>query len=367
MKVLLLFLFLSTFVQAHFSKPQLIARLSDRKAWNAPLNTWCFSGEPAAFKGSVYLNCADSSGDVMASWKNGVMSIEARAELSHLFSKPISRSGKISWYEFNEVSIPRSYLAADEVQKIEIENLSTFSDPVDSFMPLNEGEFFFKSSGLTPKLWSWKHNEVTPFFEPQSAYIFTPQAGPFGEIVVKTRELHLSENAPDRLWHFSGQWRVVFEDTDANPLSRWKSFRHQLSVEGDKILLIANDGDADHLLLIEQGREQVLAIQGVDLKSFDYFLPKLRSGVAVVRGEDFEGRKAVYASSNGRFKKVISEGDLVQTDLGSGVVYYPQKDSIFYGAPGIDESGNVYLQATLSDFDHPQTFLGIGLLKLQKN
>lgn len=366
MRILLFFFILPSVTFAGFSKPKLLARLSDRNAWNVPDNTWCFSGEPQAQGEKVYLNCFDAEGALMARWQEGAFSIAARAESENLFSRPVASFGKVSWYEFNEVSIPRTFVAGDLVEKIEIKNLSTYSDRVDSFIPYAPDKFFFKSAGDEPKLWSWKQDEVTPMFEPKSAYIFSPIVGASGEIVLKTRDLHLSENAPDRLWHFSGEWKVVLEDKDANPESKWKSFRHQLSVDGDQILLIANDGKRDHLILLQDGEEKILATEGVELKSFDYFSPKLRAGVIVVRGEDFQGNKAVYVYENEVYKKIISQGDTVQTDVGQGLVYYPSKDAIFYGAPGIDERGNVYLQATLSDADHPKTLLGIGLIKFHK-
>lgn len=270
----------------------------------------------------------------------------------------------MSWYEFNEANIVRSYLSANDLQKIDITNLGPSYEQKDSFLPLGGDTFFFKSTGETPKLFTWKSNEVTPLFEPKASYIFTPQIGYKGEIAIKTRDLHLGEDAPDRLWFFNGSsWKVILEDKDANPESNWKSFRHQLSVDGEKVLLVANDGKKDSLLMIDKGSVSIIATAGVELKSFDYFTPKLQNNVLVVRGMDFDGMKAVYVKDENNFRKLISQGDIVLTDLGPGKVFYKSQDAIFYGAPGVDAGGNVYLQATLTDPDHPATLLGIGLIK----
>lgn len=336
----------------------------DRGAWNAPDNTWCFSGEPQSFKGEVYLNCFDAEGFLMYRNSSSGFDIVARADPENLFSRPVSSFEKISWYEFNEASMTRSYLSSNVLEKIEISNLGTSYEQKDSFFPLTGDSFFFKSAGDAPKLFSWKNNEVTPLFEPKASYIFTPQVGYKGEIALKTRDLHLNENAPDRLWFFNGSnWEVVLEDQDANPASRWKSFRHQLSVDGNKILLIAHDGKNESLVLLENGLVTIIATAGTHLKSFDYFTPKLQNGVMVVRGVDFDGNKAVYVQDEKDFRKLVSQGDIVKTDLGAGRVFYQNQDAIFYGAPGVDERGNVYLQATLTDPDHPSTLLGIGLIK----
>lgn len=290
--------------------------------------------------------------------------IVVRADSENLFSRPVSSFGKMSWYEFSEVSIIRSFISSLHLEKIEISNLGPRFEQKDSFLPLGGESFFFKSTGETPKLFSWKNNEVTPLFEPKASYIFSPQVGYRGEIALKTRDLHLGEDAPDRLWFFDGSsWKVVLEDKDANPESPWKSFRHQLSVDGNKILLVANDGKKDSLILITDGLVTTIATAGVDLKSFDFFTPKLQNNVIVVRGMDFEGMKAVFVKDENNFRKLIVQGDIVHTDLGPGKVFYQSQDAIFYGAPGVDEKGNVYLQATLTDPDHPATLLGIGLVK----
>jgi hypothetical protein len=363
MKFLLLLSILPMTVFAHFSKPQLVARFMYDDAWNAPNNLWCFSGEPVALNSKIYMNCLDSEGSLVAEWSDKGFEVMTRSEEEHLFSKPQLSFNRVSWYEFSEYSAIRSYLAGETLEKIEIKNLSTMSSPTDSFLPLSRDSFFFKLKEDTPSLWTWKNNEISPLFSSKVSYIFTPQIGPQGEIAIKTREINLNESSPDRLWIFDGTWRVVLEDKDANPSSLWVSFRHQMSVDQNKVLVIANDGKKNSLLLIQDGVVKVVATEGVELSKFDHFSPKLLGDILVVRGEDFEGQKAVYVLDDKPFRKLISQGDIVKTDRGDARVYYEQRDAIFYGAPGLDHKGNVYLQATLTDADHPKTLLGVGLIR----
>jgi len=368
MKNYLLFLSLvPTIAFGGYSKPQLIARQMYTDAWNAPDSMWCFSGEPAIQNNEIFLNCFDGESNLMAKWGKNGYEVVARAIDDQIFSKPVNSFGKVSFYEFNEFSIQRSYVASEELQKIEIRNLGPMAESTDSFLPYTTDSFFFKSKGDVPQLWIWKNDEVKSFFNPMAAYIFSPQVGPEGEITIKTRDLHLGEDAPDKLWlYFNNEWKVVLEDRDANPASPWKSFRHQLVIEGNKILTIANDGSREVLLLVTPNGTQTIATAGVELKSFDYFSPKMRAGTILVRGEDFEGNKVTYVKDEGPFRKLISQGDIVHTDRAAARVYYQSRDAIFYGAPGIDERGNVVLQATLTDADHPATLLGIGIIKFNK-
>lgn len=355
---------------ASFSKPELLARFMATDAFNAPDNMWCFMGEPVASKGEVFLNCIDGESSLMARWDQEDFKIIARAQGENLLSKPLASFNKVSWYEYNEFSIQRSFQSGSRLEVNDVTNLGPLaSEFTDSFLPLTSDSFFFKNKGSESQLWTWKNNVVTPFFNPGPGYIFTLYPGYQGEIAVKIREGGTDETAPDRIWLYrNGNWKIALEDKDGNTSSPWKSFRHQLNVEGDKVLLIANDGSQDHLILLDTtlNKTEIIATAGKELKSFDYFTPKMRAGTIIVRGVDFNGQKAVYVKDSKNFRKIISQGDIVQTDRGAGRVHYRNEHSIFYGAPGLDERGNVYLQATLTDPDHPGTLMGVSLLKFTK-
>ncbi len=368
MKYLPLLLLVPALSYASYSKPQLVARLMYSDAWNVPDSTWCFSGEPAIQNDEIFINCFDSESTLMAKWGKKGYEVVARAQNDQMFSRPVNSFGKISFYEFSEFSIERSYVVADSVEKIELRALGTMAEATDSFLPYTHDSFFFKTKGDSPQLWIYRNDEVKPFFNPLAAFIFSPAVGPEGEITIKTRDLHLGEDAPDKLWlYHNNAWKVILEDKDTEAESRWKSFRHQLVVEGDKVLLIAHDGSKESLITVDSnGIVEIIATAGKELKSFDFFSPKMRAGTILVRGEDFEGNKVTYVKDEGNFRKLLSQGDIVHTDRGAARVFYQSRDAIFYGAGGIDERGNIALQATLTDADHPGTLLGIGIIKFNK-
>jgi hypothetical protein len=366
MKYLYLLSFLPLTTYAGFSKPQLLARFMFTNAWNVPDNIWCFGGEPVGFKGKVYLNCLDADSSLMVSWGREGNRIIARTENEQLFSKPMRSFNSVSWYEFTETSAVRAYSAMPEIKKTEIKNLGSYSEFIDSFYPLGKESFFFKTRGESAQLWMWKNDEVTTFFNPKAAYLFSPQPGANGEIAIKVRESNLDEEAPDKIWLYNMSWKLALEDKASRSDSPWLSFRNSVGVESDKVLTIAKDARGEALITAENGKIQIIAREGVDLKRFDYFAAKIQNGIIVVRGEDFDGRKAVYVKDQGPFRKLITQGDVVKTDLGVGRVHYENRDAIFYGAPGLDEDGNVYLQATLTDIDYPKTLLGVGLIKFSK-
>lgn len=367
MKKLSLLFFIPALSYAGFSKPELIARMSDVNAWNIPDNMWCFTGEPVIQADKIFLSCLDFEGGAMVRWDNKKFDILARPQEDNYFTGLTASFGKISWYEADQFSIKRSYVSSDSLIIRDIKNIDTLADSNDSFLPLSADTFFFKIKGETPQLYIWNNEVVTPFFKPDASYIFTPQAGSHGEIAFKTRDTDLDESSPDKIWHYQNQeWKVVLEDKDANPSSPWKSIRNQVTVDGDKVLVIANDGKGDALLLITGGKIEILARAGKEVAKFDFFSPKMRAGTIAVRGEDFSGRKVTYVKDEGPFRPLLTQGDIVHTDVGYGKVHYSNQDSIFYGAPGIDEKGSIVLQATLTDADQPRTLLGIGVIKFNK-
>jgi hypothetical protein len=368
MKKLFFLIFVPFLAQANFSKPELVARLNVMGAWNAPGNMWCFTGEPAIMKGNIYINCLDESGQLMAQWSKTGFKIIARAQGEQVFSVPTFAFNKVSWSESDELEVKRFFESTGTyARKIEITNHGPSAESNDSFRPQTANTYFFRTAGAAPELWTWKQNQVTPFYNPQAAYLFTTQVGSKGEIAFKVRFKDVSEESPDKIMLFTdGAWKVVLEDRDANPKSRWKSFRHQLTVEGNKVLVIATDSQGEALILVDGTRTQIIARTGVDLKSFDFFKPKMKAGTIVVRGEDSKGNKVIYVKDSGRFRKLLAQGDIIKTDLGPGKVFYKDKDAIIYGAPGIDEKGGVVLQATLTDPNQPSNLLGIGVIKFNK-
>lgn len=366
MKSLLLLFFLSLPVMGGFSKPELIARLNDRGAYRAPDNTWCFSSDPAILRGKVYLSCMDINGRLMLEWGDEVK-VVARAEEDQIFSSAIAAFGKVSWYEFNEWGAVKSFEYTDKLVVKDLKILGPLNLSVDNVTPVSSDAVILRTKSDAPELWIWRNDKAVPFFSPGAAYLFKPYVSPEGKIILKVRENSYSESSPDKIWLYSqNKWQVIFEDRDANPESPWKTYRQYIGIEGDKILLVATDDQGEALLLIENGKTRIIARAGRDLKSFDFFAPQMNGGTVAIRGVDFEGRKALYVYDSEGFRPLLTQGDIVHTDLGLGKVHYPNQDSIFYSSPGIDEKGNVYQQATLADPDHPNTLMGIGLIKFTK-
>lgn len=336
-------------------------------AWNAPDNMWCFSGEPTILNEKVYLGCIDNQGALMGEWSKEGFNVLSRAKEDHLFSVAVAAYNKVSWYEYNEAMVERGFEYTDTLSVRSLRSLGPFTSGTDTFAPFTNDSLFFRSKTGQPSLYVLKDDSFKLLFNPGASYLFSPSSGPKGEIALKVRFNNFAESSPDQLWfYFNNEWKMILEDQDSNPASPWKSFRNQVTIYEGKVLAIASDGKNDSLLLIENSKVTVIAKTGTHLARFDHFSPKMNKDTIVVRGEDFENRKAVFVKDDESFRPLLVQGNIVHTDRGLARVDYKDRDALFYGAPGIDEKGNIVIQGTLTDADFPSTLLGIGLIRFNK-
>lgn len=366
MKTLSICMFISLNCFAHYGKPELVARYSGVDSFNAPDGLYCFSSEPQPTKEGVFLGCLNREGNaLMVKWAPQ-FELLAISEYK-LFSHPKEVNGKTSWYEFGEVGVNNLYEYKDQkLSVINLKDLGPVFAMVDSFVAIKDQVYIYRLQDETKKLQSWKNHTVTSMVTEGMAHIFPPVSSVEGNFIVKMRREHLNENAPDELMFWDGTFHTILKDRDADPDSEIKSFRHQHALDLDAVALVVTDDEGEVLVIMKAGKMTEIARAGKDLISFDYFSPKMRNGVLVFRGVDKNKQKSIWVYENGELRKLLTQGDVVKTDKGLARVDYQSQDALFYGAPGIGPSGEIYQQATLTDIDSPMTLLGIGLIKFSK-
>lgn len=364
MKTLLITLLFSVSSYASYSKPKLIARYSGIDAYNAPNGLYCFGSEPMPSAQGVFLGCQLNNASVMMRW-NPTPQVVATSP-SSLFSHPKDVEGQVSWYEFNEAGVSSLFEYSGATRKIDLKNLGPAFALVDSFVPIKNRSYIYRIEDESKQLRSWKNHTVSPLYTEDVSHIFPPTPSVEGNFVTKVRRENLNESAPDELLLWDGSFKSLLKDRDMDATSSIKAFRHQYAIDGKSVALIVTDSQGEALMILNGAKKSVVARAGRELKSFDYFSPKMRNGILLFRGVDFESRKALYIYENGSVRKLLTQGDTVMTDKGLARVDYQDQDALFYGAPGIGPKGEIYQQATLTDADSPMTLLGIGLIKFEK-
>ena len=357
--------FLSSSLWAQYSKPTLVARYSGADSFNAQDGLYCFTSEPEPVQEGIFLGCQSQEGTVMVRW-NPSFQIVSATEHS-LYSHPKAANNKVSWYEFDETGVRSLYEFYDQKLLVTaLKNLGPLSSLIDSFVAIKNGTYIYRVQDESKKLFIWKNHEVSMFYNQTVSHIFPPVSAENGNLLMKIRKNDLNENSPDELIFWNGEFKTVLKDKDADGSSKFKAFRHQYALDGDKVAFIGTDGLGEGIFILENDSITEVARVGKELNSFDYFSPKMKNGVLAFRGLDRENRRSLWVYQSGKLSKLLTQGDVVLTDKGPARVDYRSQDALFYGAPGVAPTGDVYLQATLTDIDSPLTLLGVGLLKFKK-
>jgi hypothetical protein len=365
-KVYFLSLILSTSIFANYSKPQLIARYSGVDSFNAPQGLYCFTAEPLATTEGVFLGCRNQEDHSLMIRFSPKYELLATHETS-LFSTPKEVLGKTSWFEFSQAGVQKLFdFQKGLLSQRELKNLGSLYSQIDSFTPIKNEFYIYRCQDETKQILMWQNHISTPLFKEVTSHIFPPVTSIQGDFIFKIRKGDTQESSPDELILWNGKFKKILSDKDADPSSPFKSFRHQMALDNETLAFIGTDDQGEALFLLRDGKFEEVARVGKDLLSFDYFSPKLRNETLVFRGTDLNRRKVLWIYKQGILERLLTQGDVVHTDKGFARVDYKSQDALFYGAPGISESGDVYQQATLTDIDSTITLLGIGLLQFKK-
>ena len=365
MKIFITLILFPIISLANYGKPKLVARYAGADSFNAPFGLSCFSSEPQPTKEGTFLGCLDADGNAqMVKWSPD---FEVVAKSSDFFSHPKDVEGKVSWYEFNQAGVKTLYEYANhDLIVTPLKNLGPAYSMIDSFTALKNRTYVYRLQEDTKTLQAWNNHEVSILFGEAVSHIFPPSSSVDGNFIVKVRRNDLSESSPDELFFWNGTFSIILKDQRSDAASDVLGFRHQYALDQGSVALVVTDLKGEAMSIIQNNQRIVVARVGSDVKSFDYFSPKMRAGVLVFRGIDLENRKALWVYENKVLKKLITQGDVVHTDKGFARVHYKDQDAIFYGAPGISADGEIYQQATLTDVDFDMTLLGIGLLKFKR-
>jgi len=108
---------------------------------------------------------------------------------------------------------------------------------------------------------------------------------------------------------------------------------------------------------------KLIAIEGDgQISRIERFPPKLNNnGLTVFRAFDAEGLRAIWAGDGVTLHKVVSEGDILPTDIGMLRLARPDDGAVFSGSPDLNDQGDIVFAASLSDPEEARIGFGAGL------
>lgn len=232
----------------------------------------------------------------------------------------------------------------------------------------------FRASFSGDHAWVSYDGEVNPPFhaleqtlEPTSPYwfLYTPSLNDQRVIAGKTSLA--ANHAADQIIRCTevADCTVLAEDQDANSASAFTNFGNSVSLtDNDWVAFTAGlDGGGEGVFLTDGATITTIATTDMaEISAIDFFAPSANtSGQVAFRAFDGAGLRAIFVGDGDQLTRIITEHDLVPTDLGEGRIDQNDDSPTFAGSPIINAAGDVAFIATLTPADNNQIEWGSGL------
>lgn len=196
-------------------------------------------------------------------------------------------------------------------------------------------------------------------------YLYTPAFNDSRVIAGKT-SLAADHNADQIIrCDAAGACDVVAEDQAANPSSFYTGFDNSVGFDDlGRVAFKAATADGEDGIYLSDGVATVtIATTAMpEISAFEYFAPRSNNrGQVVFRALDDTGLQAISVGDGSTLERVITEHDVVPTDLGSGRIDQHDGSTVFGGNPVINDRGDVAFVASLTPADNNQIEWGSGL------
>jgi hypothetical protein len=198
------------------------------------------------------------------------------------------------------------------------------------------------------------------------AFLFTPGFNNNRQIAGKV--LIGSFSGPQEIRIFNSDETSVFivEDDGGDPTSPFASFDNTVAVNDlGQVAFIASLVGGVRGVYVANGTDDPIEIateNDPDVSDIEFFHPDINNkGQVTFRAFDGNGLRAVFVGDGTELEKIITEHDLIETDLGTGRIDQNDSSPTFGGSPSINEKGDVAFHCTLTPPDDDQIEWGSGI------
>jgi hypothetical protein len=199
-------------------------------------------------------------------------------------------------------------------------------------------------------------------------YLYTPAFNDAGIIAAKVAtsadqftQVEIRRFAADG----SSQRVLANQATDAK--SSYTKFDNSLALDGSgTIAVVATRASDNRRVVLRSDGITTTEIAAVDpagtIRAIDFFAPAINdSGWVAFRASDANGQ-AIYVGDGGALVRVVGNGDIVETDLGTAQLGQDNPDDpVFAGRPAINAGGDIAFVAGLYPQGDNQTEWGSGV------
>jgi hypothetical protein len=157
----------------------------------------------------------------------------------------------------------------------------------------------------------------------------------------------LTSSVEIRLFPNGGDSRRILANNVLDPDSPYSKFDNSLALDGDStVAVIATRASDNRRVLLRSDGVTTVEIAAVDpagtIRDLAFFPPAINdAGVVAFRAKDSDG-DAIYVGDGESLKRVAGNGDVVETDLGTGELGQDNdSDPVFGGKPAINARGDI--------------------------
>jgi len=194
-----------------------------------------------------------------------------------------------------------------------------------------------------------------------TSYLFKPSINEKGDMVYKRRIGKVGEwaerNADEILLmknSSTGRETIsIAQDVDMDVTSVYKSFTNTvgLSENGDVAFISDIVTGGRGVFLVKAGKHTLIANdKDSDVSEIEMFEPKVNSNAQVVfRAKDSRGLRSIFIGDGTRLVKLISEGDVINTDRGEAKILQNTLYPGFTGGVDFNDKGQILFSVLLVD------------------
>lgn len=201
--------------------------------------------------------------------------------------------------------------------------------------------------------------EGTTTFGQKSSYLFKPAMNDNGAMTFKRRLGQVGEwdeRNPDEILLIKPNGNsydsiVVAKDKDGDSASVFKGFLNTSSVSRNNHVAFTAylEDNTRALILYKDGVSKNIASEKADgISEIETFSPKVNDqGQVLFRAKDEHGKRGIYIADANGVKRIVGEGDEVNTDLGMGKILSNPNFPGFGGEVDINDHGEIVFYCML--------------------